>query len=98
MFNLEPVGRRSDWLFVTSHALLLIEVARTPDVTVRELSDRAGLTERQAHRVLNDLVEAGYLVRIRRGRRNHYRVQTDTPMRHPSLRKHQVGELLDVLA
>ena len=88
---------RRTWAFVTSHGAMLIEVARTPDATVRELADRAGLTERQAHRVLGDLVDGGYVERERIGRRNRYRVNAGAPMRHPSLSSHRIGELLEVL-
>jgi DNA-binding IclR family transcriptional regulator len=77
---------------------MLVEVARTPDATVRDLADRAGLTERQAHRVLGDLVEGGYVERERVGRRNRYRVNERAPMRHPSVATHHVGELLQALA
>lgn len=90
----EPPRR---WAFVTSHGAMLIEVARTPDATVRDLAERAQLTERQAHRVLSDLVEGGYVERERVGRRNRYRVNEGAPMRHPSISSHHVGELLDVL-
>lgn len=85
------------WTFVTSHAVLLLEVQRAPDSTVRQLAQRAGLTERQTHRVLSDLVESGYLERQRVGRRNHYRVNMKAPMRHPSVRAQQIGSLLDAL-
>ncbi len=83
---------------MTSHGVMLIEVARTPAATVRELADRAELTERQAHRVLSDLVEGGYVERERVGRRNRYRVNESAPMRHRSLASHHIGELLQVLA
>ena len=82
------------WTFVTSHAVLLLEVQRAPDSTVRQLAQRAGLTERQTHRVLSDLVEAGYLERQRVGRRNQYRVNVKAPMRHPSVRTQEIGDLL----
>jgi DNA-binding transcriptional ArsR family regulator len=85
------------WTFITSHAVLLLEVKRAPDSTVRELAQRAGLTERQTHRVLSDLVEGGYLERERVGRRNHYRVNINAPMRHPSVRAQQIGDLLAAL-
>lgn len=88
---------RRTWAFVTSHGAMLVEVARTPDATVRELAERAMLTERQAHRVLADLVEEGYLARERVGRRNRYRVNHGAAMRHPSVASHRVGELLEVL-
>jgi len=83
---------------VTSHGVVLIEVFRTPEATVREISERAGLTERQAHRILGDLVSEGYLVRERVGRRNRYRVNVTQPMRHPAIAAHRIGELLAALA
>jgi len=89
---------RPRWTFLTSHGSVLLEVAREPDATVREIAERAGLTERQAHRVLADLVASGYLQRQRVGRRNHYRVDAAQPMRHPSIADRRVGELLSALA
>jgi DNA-binding MarR family transcriptional regulator len=85
------------WTFVTSHAVLLLEVARKPESTVRELAERARLTERQTHRVLSDLVEEGYIERERVGRRNRYRVNRGQPLRHPAVRAQNVGNLLSVL-
>jgi DNA-binding MarR family transcriptional regulator len=86
------------WTFLTSHGLLLLEVVRSPDGTVRELAERAGLTERQAHRVLADLESEGYIVRERIGRRNRYRVNERAPLRHPTNAAHDIGELLGALA
>lgn len=86
------------WAFVTSHAVVLLEVARNPDVTVREIAERAGLTERQAHRVLSDLAAEAYITRTRVGRRNRYRVNRERPLRHPAVSTRRIGELLTVLA
>jgi len=77
---------------------VLIEVARHGEATVREIADQARLTERQAHRVLGDLVDEGYVTRERVGRRNRYSVNRSMPMRHPALADHRIGELLGVLA
>jgi DNA-binding MarR family transcriptional regulator len=88
----------SGWTFVTSHAVLLLEVKRAPHSTVRELAGRAGLTERQTHRVLSDLVESGYLERTRIGRRNQYKVNEKAPMRHPAVRTQEIGDLLNALS
>lgn len=85
------------WAFLSSHGVMLLEVSRTPNATVRELAGRAHLTERQAHRVLADLVEEGYVARERIGRRNQYRVNRDASMRLPNFAKHPVRELLDAL-
>ena len=86
-----------NWVFLSSHGYVLIEVARDPEATVRDLAGRAQITERQAHRVLNDLVEAGYVVRERVGRRNRYRIDESAPMRHPAIAAHRIGELLAAL-
>jgi DNA-binding MarR family transcriptional regulator len=91
------MSARARWTFLTSHGLVLLEVARAPGSTVREIAERSGLTERQTHRVLADLVEDAYVARERVGRRNHYRVDDSLPMRHPLLAGHQVGELLAAL-
>ena len=82
------------WNFLTSQALALVEIARTPDATVRELAERTGLTERQLHRVLDDLVAAGYLSKQRVGRRNLYNIDLERPMRHPSTAHHHIGALV----
>jgi DNA-binding MarR family transcriptional regulator len=91
-----PETTRS-WGFLTSHALTLLEMTRTPDATVRELASRTRLTERQMHRVLDDLVASGYVTRTRVGRRNRYSVDSSQPMRHPAVAHHQVGTLLGAL-
>jgi DNA-binding IclR family transcriptional regulator len=89
---------RPPWTFLTSHASVLLEVARAPDATVREIAERSDLTERQAHRVLADLVEDGYIQRERQGRRNHYRVDEALPLRRSSVADRRVGELLEALS
>ena len=90
--------RDHEWAFITSHAAILIQVHRNPDATVRALAEAADVTERQAHRVLGDLVDAEYVVRTRVGRRNTYRVNEDRPMRHRTVAHHRIGELLAALS
>jgi len=91
------VPERPKWTFLTSHGVVLLEVTRAPGATVRVIAERAGLTERQTHRVLADLVHDGYVTRERVGRRNQYRVDDSLPMRHPVVDAHRVGEFLAAL-
>ncbi|HVU76315.1 MAG TPA: helix-turn-helix domain-containing protein [Gaiellaceae bacterium] len=86
---------RPKWAFLTSHGFMLLEVARNPDATVRELAEGVAVTERQAHRVLSDLVDQGYLLRERVGRRNRYRINRRKSMRHGSVQMHPIGDLLE---
>lgn len=85
------------WTFVTNHTRVLVRIAQQPDVRARELATVVGITERAAQRIVADLVEAGYINRRRVGRRNHYTVNRDRPMRRDSEREHEIGKLLDIL-
>ena len=91
----EATGR---WTFLTNHAHVLLCVAAQPDIRLRDVARRVGITERAAQRIMADLVAGGYLDRERVGRRNQYRVHADAPMRHPLESSQAVGRLLDVLS
>lgn len=88
--------RMAEWTFLTNHAHVLLCVARDPGMRLRDVADAVGITERAAQRIVADLVEAGHLERMREGRRNRYRVNSDVPLRHSMNRDHAVGELLQV--
>ena len=62
------------WGFLTNHAHVLIQIARDPHSTVREISQATGITERAAHAVLQDLRNAGIVRTERNGRQNINRV------------------------
>ena len=85
------------WYFVTSHTQVLLCLERNPDVRVRDIAETVGITERATQRIVTELVEAGYVTRERVGRRNHYVLNRNMTMRHPSQFEHEIGELLDVL-
>lgn len=86
-----------EWTFLTNHATALLCVAQNPGMTLRQVGDYVGITERAAHRIVSDLVEEGFLVRTREGRRNHYKVRPDAPMRDPLLSSRPVGHMLAAL-
>ena len=93
-----PADRRpAGWTFLTNHAHVLILLATDPDLRIRDVAMRVGITERAAQRILHDLVEAGYVTRLRHGRRNTYRLVLDQPLRHPVEADHTVAELVSVL-
>ena len=65
---------------------------------LREIASTLGLTERAAFGIVTDLVQAGYVLKDKHGRRNRYRVQIDQPLSEALLRQRTVGQLLDLLA
>lgn len=89
---------RSTWTFLTNHGHVLLAIAADPELRLRDVAERVGITERASQRIVSELEEAGYLEVTRVGRRNVYRVQTNQPLRHPAEHHHRVGELLEVLA
>ncbi len=64
------------WGFLTNHAHVLIQIARDPRSTVREIANAAGITERATHSVLSDLREDGIVLATRDGRNNVYSIDT----------------------
>jgi hypothetical protein len=88
----------AQWTFLTNHAIALICLTREPDLTLRQIGDRVGLTERATHRIVSDLVDRGYVVRTREGRRNRYEIRPDAQIEDPVLGGRRVGELLALLA
>ena len=89
--------QNSRWHFLTSHTQVLLAIQRDPDARLRDVATTVGITERAAQRIVNDLVDAGYVERERVGRRNRYVVNAEGRMRHPEQLEHEIGELLDVL-
>jgi uncharacterized membrane protein len=86
------------WDFLTNHAHVLVCVAHDSGIRLRDIAAAVGITERAAHRILSELVEEGYVLRERQGRRNRYQVKPELPLRHPLVQEREVGELLEVLS
>lgn len=94
--NDRPVPPR--WDFLTNHAHVLICIANDRGIRLRDIAAAVGITERAAHRIVSELVDEGYVLRERDGRRNRYEVVHELPLRHPLVEEQRVGDLLKVLA
>ena len=86
------------WTFLTSHARVLLLVAHDPGVRLRDIAASLGITERSAFGIITDLVEAGYVVKEKDGRRNRYHIQAHLPLPEPTSQERTVGEVLALLA
>ena len=47
--------------------------------------------------ILKDLRDDGYLDSVRVGRRSHYRIRRDAPLREPMVAEYSVGTVIDAL-
>jgi predicted transcriptional regulator len=85
------------WKFLTNHAQVLACIAHDPGVLLREISERVGITERAAHRIVTELTDGGYITRERNGRRNHYTIQSGLPLPDRLGRVQRISDLLTIL-
>ena len=85
------------WTFITNHAQVLLAVAQTPEVRVREIAAAAGITERYAYRILRDLQNAGYVERRREGRCNLYRIHPELTLGDPIVEGQSLSKLLRLI-
>ena len=84
------------WSFLTNHAQVLVCIANDPDIRLREIAETIGITERASHRIVAELVTAGYISRERQGRRNRYTIEPNLPLPDPLARGRKVGDLLSL--
>jgi hypothetical protein len=83
--------------FLTNHARALLCIAHDPGARLRGIAAMVGVTERSAHDIVTDLVDAGYVVKDKAGGRNRYRIQEHLPLRDPISRERTIGEMLGLL-
>ncbi|GMQ80223.1 MAG: hypothetical protein BMS9Abin04_177 [Planctomycetia bacterium] len=83
-----------NWTFLSNHAHVLLAISGDPELRLRDVAEKVGITERAVQGIVADLVDAGYLTRVRSGRRNRYQVHTQHVLRHAMLSHQNVTGLL----
>jgi len=87
----------SDWTFLTNHSHVLLCIFQNPKIRLSEIAERVGIKERTAFAIVSDLVNEGYLSKVRNGRRNEYVVHPELHFRHPVERDAQITALLNIV-
>jgi hypothetical protein len=87
----------ANWGFLTKHGRALVCIAHDPGVRLRDIATQLDVTERSAYGIVNDLAEAGYVVKDKDGRRNRYQVQAHLPLREAIGREPTIGQVLELL-
>lgn len=93
----ESAAAVTRWTFLTNHSHVLILLAQHPDLVLREVAARVGITERAVQRIIGELEEAGYVTREKAGRQNTYRLNLDRPLRHPIEGHRTIGDVVRVV-
>lgn len=87
----------SSWTLLSNYGHVLVCLAGDPHMRLRDVAEKVGITERAVQRILRELEEAGVVVRERRGRRNHYSIHGDCPLRHPLEQHKSVNDLISLV-
>ena len=86
-----------DWSFLTNHARTLLFLGEQPNARLRDLAAALDVTERTAFGIVADLTDAGYVLKVKEGRRNRYQIQAHLPLRETISRERTIGEMLNLL-
>jgi DNA-binding transcriptional ArsR family regulator len=83
---------------LSEHAHVLLYISNHPEATVCEIAKMLGTSERQLYRLLSELQRAGYLTRVKDGRRNRYLLKEDVPLQGGPAGQVTLSEFLAFLA
>lgn len=73
----------ANWTFLTNHSHVLICLAKSASMRIRDIAKAVGITERTVMHIIADLDKAGYIERVKDGRCNVYQTHLDCNLRHP---------------
>jgi DNA-binding MarR family transcriptional regulator len=84
------------WTLLSNHGHVLVHLALDPEARMRDIATRVGITERAVQLIIGDLIEEGFVVVTRVGRRNSYTLSPEHRFRHPLEAHVRVGDFLDL--
>ena len=86
------------WRFLSNHGRALLCIAHDPGARLRDVAAQLGITDRRAHGIITDLVDSGYVIKTKEGRRNQYQVRVDLPLPDSPPTGRTIGEVLELLS
>ncbi len=88
---------KETWTFLTNHSHVLFCLSEDPELVLREIAEKVGITERSVQRIVKELEQEGFLEKERVGRRNRYKLILKRELRH-KLEKHTtIEDVINVL-
>ena len=85
---------KGNWTFLSNHGRVFVYLSKNSSSTTERISREVDLSLRGVQKIITDLERAGYVARHKEGRRNHYTIHPEMPMRHRLEKDHSVGEIL----
>ena len=88
----------TNWTFLSNHSHVLYLINSNPNITIRDMTIKVGITERAVLNILSDLTETAYLTVTKVGRNNQYIINKDKKLRHPIEEHCTVTDFFDALS
>ncbi len=93
----EKPKNETSWTFLTNHAHVLLCLAKSSTMRIRDIAVAVGITERAVQRIIAELTELGYIDIIKEGRRNIYNIHREMPLKHPIESHRQIADLIELI-
>lgn len=85
------------WSFLSKHAHVLVCIEEDPQIRIRALATKVGLSPRAVLRTLDDLERAQYITRRRNRQGSRYEVHTRQARRCPVVGDLHISDLVQLL-
>jgi DNA-binding transcriptional ArsR family regulator len=91
-------GAALTWSFLSKHAHVLVCLQENPQIRIRALATKVGLSPRAVLRTLDDLESANYITRLRDRRGSRYEVHTRQARSCPVVGALHIEDLVQLIA
>lgn len=87
----------SDWNFFTNYGHVIFLLSSNSKITLREVAQKVGITERATQKIISDLVRGGFIKIKKEGRNNTYRIQGKKRLRHDIEKNCRLEDLIKTI-
>lgn len=88
----------SQWNFFTNYGHIIFLLSKNSKITVREIAEEVGITQRMVLKIIHDLVEDGFVKVKKEGRNNSYKIVGRKKLRHRIEKNCRIDELIEVIS
>ena len=87
----------ASWTFLTNHAHVLLCLAKSSSMRMKDIAVEVGITERAVQRIIADLISSGCIFCTKDGRCNTYRICMDKNLNHPIEQHKKIADLVGLI-
>lgn len=87
----------SSWNFFTNHGHIIILLGKNCELTIKEIADTVGITERATQKIIKDLVDDGFIKIKKIGRKNSYKIIGRKRLRHEIEKDCKIEQIIETI-